>query len=297
MKRYSPYPDVLPEIDPAWIAANGRRVEKVALTIAEEASYREVVVLADALEEAGCADEVILQHLRDVTHDRGCAPGCWERVCWLVNLVLKREQPVVASFTWPSSADDPVHEATAINPGGCQGATWLVYVGDCFSPPMYAVEAENAGEAIDEFVDSDYGKSQHVDPENEYDNDDYGYEVHAGDQFGGNVYPRDGWVDLRGNYVDEERREPGVTSGGTLYDGDNIQVHGADVGRMQLGNVMPFKFVYHGPGLPAGGISPLRYWRRTECRQCGKSYFPEGKFGDYSPDDFCSPGCAAECGF
>jgi hypothetical protein len=42
-----------------------------------------LAVLADALEEAGCAEQAILEHLRD--------PGLHVRGCWPVDLVLAKE--------------------------------------------------------------------------------------------------------------------------------------------------------------------------------------------------------------
>jgi hypothetical protein len=42
-----------------------------------------LAVLADALEEAGCADRVILEHLR--------GPGPHFRGCWLMDLILGKE--------------------------------------------------------------------------------------------------------------------------------------------------------------------------------------------------------------
>ncbi len=48
-------------------------VRGVAQNIYEEHRFAEVVILADALEEAGCDDESVLNHLRSATkHVRGC---------------------------------------------------------------------------------------------------------------------------------------------------------------------------------------------------------------------------------
>ncbi|AMV25096.1 hypothetical protein VT84_11920 [Gemmata sp. SH-PL17] len=40
-------------------------------------------ILADALQDAGCADEALLAHCRE--------PGAHVRGCWVVDLVLGRE--------------------------------------------------------------------------------------------------------------------------------------------------------------------------------------------------------------
>jgi hypothetical protein len=66
--------------DPRW-----RTPEVVALarTIYEERRYQDMPVLADALEEAGCADPDILRHCRE--------PGEHVRGCWVLDLVLGKE--------------------------------------------------------------------------------------------------------------------------------------------------------------------------------------------------------------
>jgi ATP-dependent Clp protease ATP-binding subunit ClpC len=46
-------------------------------------------ILADALEEAGCADEDVLSHLR-----QGAAHGCREPGCWVLDRLLSDEQDV-----------------------------------------------------------------------------------------------------------------------------------------------------------------------------------------------------------
>jgi hypothetical protein len=60
-------------IDPAWLAWNGGAVVKMARVIYDERRFEELPILADALEEAGCADGVLLEHLRSGSvHARGC---------------------------------------------------------------------------------------------------------------------------------------------------------------------------------------------------------------------------------
>jgi len=67
-------------IDPAWLAWSGGLVVKLALGAYEERDFACLPVLADALEDAGCIDEVILSHLR--------SPGPHVRGCWAVDLIL-----------------------------------------------------------------------------------------------------------------------------------------------------------------------------------------------------------------
>jgi hypothetical protein len=66
-------------IDPAWLAWNGGLVVRLARAAYEERQLASgllenarLAVLADALEEAGCADGQILEHLRGGEHVRGC---------------------------------------------------------------------------------------------------------------------------------------------------------------------------------------------------------------------------------
>jgi hypothetical protein len=69
-------------IDPTWLRGNGGAVEKLAAAIYGERRFKDLPILADALEEAGCTDEAIISHLR--------GPGPHVRGCWVVDLVLGR---------------------------------------------------------------------------------------------------------------------------------------------------------------------------------------------------------------
>jgi hypothetical protein len=60
-------------IEPTVLAWAQDTVRKVATAIYEDRSFTLVGVLADALEEAGCVDPAILEHLRSGDdHCRGC---------------------------------------------------------------------------------------------------------------------------------------------------------------------------------------------------------------------------------
>jgi hypothetical protein len=71
---------VAPPIDKAWLCWNDRIIPRLAFPIYEERSLpagmldtARLAVLADALEETGCADAGLLGHLRDPgPHVRGC---------------------------------------------------------------------------------------------------------------------------------------------------------------------------------------------------------------------------------
>jgi hypothetical protein len=79
-----------PHVEEAWLAWNDGTVRRLA-----EASYGErslpdgkldagrLAILSDALEEAGCADQQVLTHLRQqgAVHVRGC---------WVVDLLLNK---------------------------------------------------------------------------------------------------------------------------------------------------------------------------------------------------------------
>lgn len=69
-----------PHMDDAWLAWNDGAVRKAARAIYDGRAFDRVPLLADALEEAGCADAAILGHCRgDGEHVRGC---------WVVDLAL-----------------------------------------------------------------------------------------------------------------------------------------------------------------------------------------------------------------
>jgi hypothetical protein len=55
-----------------WLSWNGGTVVKLARKIYDERDWSGLGVLADALEEAGCADEDILHHLRGERRCGGC---------------------------------------------------------------------------------------------------------------------------------------------------------------------------------------------------------------------------------
>lgn len=73
----------LPAIDPTWLAWNGRTVAKLAEDIYDQKRFEDLPILADALEDAGCADAALLEHLR--------GPGLHVRGCWAIDLLLGRE--------------------------------------------------------------------------------------------------------------------------------------------------------------------------------------------------------------
>jgi hypothetical protein len=69
-------------VDPSWLAWNDGIVAKLAAAIYEGRRFADLPILADALEDAGCADAAILAHCRGAgEHVRGC---------WVVDLLTGR---------------------------------------------------------------------------------------------------------------------------------------------------------------------------------------------------------------
>jgi hypothetical protein len=67
-------------VDRAWAAWNGCTVTRLARAIYDERAFDRLPILADALEDAGCADRVFLDHCRSAgPHARGC---------WVVDALL-----------------------------------------------------------------------------------------------------------------------------------------------------------------------------------------------------------------
>jgi hypothetical protein len=77
------YPGRRTVCDPAWLGWRTGLLRSMAEEIYERRSFDEVPVLADALEEAGCTDPAILDHLRN--------RGMHNRGCWVLDLLLDRE--------------------------------------------------------------------------------------------------------------------------------------------------------------------------------------------------------------
>jgi hypothetical protein len=80
----------MPRIVPSWLAWNDGIVQKLAHAIYEERALSggtldnsRLVVLADALDEAGCDQPDLLAHLR--------SPGPHVRGCWAIDLLLGKE--------------------------------------------------------------------------------------------------------------------------------------------------------------------------------------------------------------
>jgi hypothetical protein len=70
-------------LDPTWLLWNNANVPKIAQAIYDDRAFDRLLILADALEQAGCDQADILNHCRsDGSHARGC---------WVVDLVLGKK--------------------------------------------------------------------------------------------------------------------------------------------------------------------------------------------------------------
>jgi hypothetical protein len=67
-------------VNPEWLTWNGQAPLKIARGIYDEKAFDRLPILADALEDAGCADPDLLGHLR--------SPGPHVRGCWALDLIL-----------------------------------------------------------------------------------------------------------------------------------------------------------------------------------------------------------------
>ena len=70
-------------VNPAWLAWGDRTVPRIARAICNERAFDLMPILADALEDAGCTDPILLDHCRQ--------PGEHVRGCWVVDLLMGRE--------------------------------------------------------------------------------------------------------------------------------------------------------------------------------------------------------------
>jgi hypothetical protein len=70
-------------IDPSWLTWHDGLLVSMARQMYDSSDFRDMPVLGDALEEAGCQDQSILGHCR--------SGGVHGRGCWVVDLVLGKK--------------------------------------------------------------------------------------------------------------------------------------------------------------------------------------------------------------
>jgi hypothetical protein len=80
MSRFDPFGDPVVTLDPAWRTWNDGTVPRLARGIAERGDFESLPILADALEDAGCTDAIILGHCRSAGRD--------VRRSWVVDAIL-----------------------------------------------------------------------------------------------------------------------------------------------------------------------------------------------------------------
>lgn len=71
----------MPSVDPAWLGWNGGCVRAIATGIRSRHEFDGMPVLADALQDAGCENDVLLGHLR--------APCSHTAKCWALKLLAE----------------------------------------------------------------------------------------------------------------------------------------------------------------------------------------------------------------
>lgn len=71
-------------VEPSWLTWHDAPVRKLAQAIYDERRFKDLPVLADALEDAGCGDAAILEHCR--------GPEPHARGCWVLDLILSKDR-------------------------------------------------------------------------------------------------------------------------------------------------------------------------------------------------------------
>jgi hypothetical protein len=81
---FGPLPFRTIALSPAVLAWDDHTIPNIAQTIYWERAFDRVPILGDALEEAGCADQAVLLHLR--------GPGPHVRGCWALDAILSKDR-------------------------------------------------------------------------------------------------------------------------------------------------------------------------------------------------------------
>lgn len=272
--RIFPYP--IPRIDPSWRTSS---VVGITTTIREEGRWDRLSVLADALEDSGCDDPAILDHLRQeqvdvygepyidrgrtcrsrqmqLLHKPGKFPnlngGCWQGTCWVVEAILRQPQRVVARVEYTGQYK-AVHDRPVINPGdSTAGVVWIVTPHTWANGPAYAVETEYPGDAEGILVDDDdFGKNYRLDQVSLKD-----YQTDPGDWENPPEY--------RCHFSDD----------GHPFDGDEMRLEGFDGLGMEAGPAYNVLIHYVGPNMPHAGVLPSRYsLDMRDCDECGRRFY------------------------
>ena len=80
------------QINPLWLEAGDGTVRQLAMDIYAESAFDRLPILADALEEAGCEEEILLHHFRSRDrHFRGC---------WAIDALLGKTDAEPDQTAW-----------------------------------------------------------------------------------------------------------------------------------------------------------------------------------------------------
>jgi hypothetical protein len=80
---FGPVPFRPTRFDPCWLAWHDGLLVSMARQMYDSRDFTDMLILADALEEAGCSDQDILGHCR--------SGGEHVRGCWVIDLLLGKE--------------------------------------------------------------------------------------------------------------------------------------------------------------------------------------------------------------
>ncbi len=235
-----PYP--LPFPEDSWLIVNDGAAGNIARSVLETKEWRDLMVLADALEDAGCTEEWALLHLREQHKSPGS--WCWCCGCWVLNWLLRREQTIVCLMQASVRDASDWLAAEVINPGDWFGKAHILGIAGA---GLYAVEADEAGDALDRLASHD--RTRGVLAIDERDYGDYGYQGDDGV-----------WVDLHGTLRPEVSClcDSEIAGDGTCYDSSGLTL------------LIEERAFYFGPGLPTAGLPAANFDSRQECEYCRK---------------------------
>lgn len=161
------FPNKLPKIKRSWLTS---AVVGISTTIREEGAWDSLPILADALMDAGCANEKIISHLRTTSVEIGVIGadiasqnvhygcGCWFDTCWVIQSLLGLPQKIMAFIRDKDSVEASFSLMPTLNPGEF-GTAFLIGSPE-FDTCDVAIEAACYEDAEVLFVDSDlYGKN------------------------------------------------------------------------------------------------------------------------------------------
>lgn len=281
---YFPFPDgVLDTFPKQFLTSN---VVGLAKGIAADGGFDRLNMLADALMEAGYENEYVLPHLQQEKRPRMCACaggnrrsdqkcvicncgllegfhdqtlhkigqgldcGCWQGTCWVVQWILGLEQRVIARTPpLPNDPDTRVLELPVVNPGGWFGRVYIIGYTDGFAGWYYLVEAGAADDAIETWVESEFGEPARIPLGHLKD-----YEVRS----------------RSGHSEGDVSYSCSFAGDGTPYDSDNITVAELPAQGRSYGRGVTTRVVlYYGPSLAHRGVGPIAYANFGPCSVCG----------------------------